>query len=382
MEPTGTNHRPYLLVSVAMAVIVPWVGGCEEQPESRPEQAVAVEVWTVQARRFERRVYGIGSIRPAEAVDIRPEIPARVRDVAFKEGASVEEGQVLYRLDDEQIASRLRAVKARLTDARSQLEYAQSQADRLTRLRQENAATADEYDQAVTALETARATVDRLQAEVQLQTEKLADATIRAPLEGRIARTRVDEGDYVQPGTLMTELVSTFSREAAFAVPGLRARHIRLGQTVKVRTDVTGQDVFEAVVTYIAPQIDPQTRSLAVKAVLKDVQNPPRFGASVSAEIVVDRREDRPYVPERALVATRDGYGVYVVGPEKTAERRKVQIGIRRAGIVEIADGLSVGQTVIVAGQEKLSAGRAVRIVEAEDGDSGSGQGPDRGNGQ
>jgi membrane fusion protein (multidrug efflux system) len=140
--------------------------------------------------------------------------------------------------------------------------------------------------------------------------------------------------------------------------------------------------VFEAVVTYIAPQIDPQTRSLPVKAVLKEVENPPRLGASVSAEVVADQRQDRPYVPERALVATRKGYTVYLVGPEKTAERKDVETGIRRAGIVEITEGLSAGQTIIVAGQEKLSAGRAVRVVEPEGDDNEPANDSDRGGAQ
>ena len=88
-----------------------------------------------------------------------------------------------------------------------------------------------------------------------------------------------------------------------------------------------------------------------------------RPGAFASAEVTVEVRRQRPTVPESALVAARDGYFVFTVDHDGVARRRQVVLGMRRAGHVEIVQGVSAGEAVVSSGQMRLSDGDVVQVV-------------------
>lgn len=335
---------------------------CDGEPEqAEQERAVAVETALVRAVDFVEDITAIGTLLASEVVRIRPEVSGVVREIRFEEGSRVERGALLFVLDDEKLRRELAADQAALASARSQLENARRVYQRFWRLYERRGVARDELDQRETEYEVAQAEVSRLQAEVALDRELLEDTRIRAPMDGRLSAKSVDVGDYVEEGD---ELVTLYSDrlEIAFDAPERYMGRVRQGLPVVVAVSAYPEREFQGRVGFVSPSVNEQTRTFQVKAMVGDPEALLKPGVFATARLVLDVREDRPAVPETALVATREGYVVFVVQGGK-AEMRPVAIGLRRAGLAEARQGLDVGQEVVVAGQLNLSQGDAVEVV-------------------
>jgi membrane fusion protein (multidrug efflux system) len=347
--------------------------GCaeEESAQRSQERGVPVSVQDVEPRTLRVTVRGIGSLRAREVVEVRPEIGARVTEVTFVEGDAVAEGDVLFRLDDRKLRKQEQAWEARLKAAQVRADNAERRLARFEPLAETKAVSGDERDQVETELEAARAQVRELEADLERIRENLEDATIRAAFTGRMSEHHVDVGDFVDVGEHLATLYGTGPLEVAFTVSERFMGRVREGQEVAVQVDAYPDETFAGEVHYVSPALAESTRNLTVKARIENTDGRLKPGAFASAIVTVETHADRPVVPERALVATRTGYIVYVV-EDGTAHRRDVEIGVREPGIVEILDGVTVGQRVVSKGHMNLSDGVPVSL-EAEGGEGRGG---------
>lgn len=134
---------------------------------------------------------------------------------------------------------------------------------------------------------------------------------------------------------------------------------------------------FNGSVDFISPVIDEGTRKFRVRANIDNPEGRLMPGAFASAELVLALRENRPVIPEQALVATREGYIVYIVDPSSnTARSREVQTGLREPGLVEILEGVSPDELVVVYGHMQLDDGYSVNIQHTWKRDWAAGEGP------
>lgn len=327
---------------------------------------MAVETATVSRSDFLEDVMGIGTLLAAEVVRIRPEVSGIVRQIHFEEGARVDKGALLFLLDDDKLHRELAANLAALESARASLENARRSYQRFWRLYERRTVSKDELDQRQTEFRVAQAEVNRLAAQVALDRERLEDMRIRAPMAGSLSQKNVDVGDYVEEGD---ELVILYSErlEITFDVPERYMGRVRPGQSVRITVTAYPEREFEGRVGFVSPNVDVETRKFTVKALVGDPENLLKPGAFATARLVLDVREGRPAVPETALVATREGYLVFVV-QDGRAVMRPVDIGLRRTGLAEVRRGLEAGQEVVVAGQLNLSDGTPIRVAARGEG--------------
>ena len=354
------------LAAVAAALLAAGLGGCNsgEQPDAnQAPPAATVNVQPVRAATFRRTAGGVGSVWAVSDVQIAAERPGRIQKVAFTEWKAVEEGQLLYQLDGRKLQQQLQAAQAAAAEAEARLEFARADYRRLNQLRQRDAATVAEWDRAQAERRRSAAEVQRLDAETELIREQLADTKVHAPMAGRMGPTQVDEGDYVRRGTRLTTLYSSSALEARFTVPSEYLGRIERGMAVNVTASSASDANIAGRVVYVAPAIDLDTRQLPVKALIESGRDAIQPGAAISAEVTLTTRRDRPAIPAEALVATRGGYGVFVVRDGR-AKFQPVQTGLRRLGVVEVIDGVRVGQSVVVHGHDRLTDGQAVRLAE------------------
>jgi membrane fusion protein (multidrug efflux system) len=230
-------------------------------------------------------------------------------------------------------------------------------------LAETKAVSGDERDQVETELEAARAQVRELEADLERIRENLEDATITAAFAGAISEHHVDVGDFVDVGEHLATLYGIDPLEVAFTVSERFMGRIREGQQVTIRVDAFPDEPFTGEVHYVSPALAESTRDLLVKARIENAEGMLKPGAFASAVVTVETRADRPVVPERSLVATRTGYIVYVV-EEGTARRREVKIGVREPGIVEVLEGVEVGERVVSKGHMNLSDGVPVMLED------------------
>ncbi len=349
---------PLLLLSLS------FLAACAEEKQSAPQQRapVVVETAPVEPAAFEETVRGIGSVKAGKRVVIRPERFGIIEEIHFQEGQEVDRGRLLVTLRDDKLQQELAGVRSELRSAQATLEQTRRSHERFSRLFAQDTISREELDQVETEYETAQAEVSRLEARIGLIREQLEDTRIRAPMAGVLSESLFDPGDYVEGGEELVTLYDTSTMEVAFRVSGSRSRAVEAGQPVRVTVDAHPDREFPGRVVFVGPSIDPATRTFLVKARMENPSGLLTPGAFATVEVVVNERSGQPSVPEESLVPVRTGYVVFTVDDNKTAHRQGVQTGLREPGLVEITQGLSLGDRVVTRGHMNLSDGDSVQI--------------------
>lgn len=350
------------LVVVVLLVLARWERGAPEPARQGP-QPVAVQTTTVRGETLAERVRGIGTLRASNMVVVRPEIAGVVRTIGFVEGTAVKQGQVLFELDEETLVRQLASRRAALRAAEASLEDTKRTLDRQQQLWDRELIARAELDQARTDLELRHAEVDRLRAELAVVESQRRETRVRAPFAGVISERRVDIGAYVTSGQELATVYQMEPLELEFYLSERHLGQLRQGQEVVVTIAAYPDRPFRGRVDFVAPAVREATRDFLVKATIPNSDGLLKPGAFATALVTVDVREARPVVPEEALVATRLGYLVFIV-EEGSARAREVRVGLRQDGMVEIVEGLQIGDRVVRSGHLRLSGGEPVREME------------------
>ena len=339
-------------------------GRAEDVATERSRAPVPVTIAIVESMTLEEVVSGVGTLEASAEVEVSPEIAGRIRAIRFEEGAFVEEDDVLFELDDDRLRHQRAARQAALRAAEARAANAQRIFDRRQQLRDRAVFTEEAIEEAEADLEMAVAERERLEAELSLIERELEDMRILAPLSGVLSHREVDRGAHVTVGRMLAKLYQIDPLEMNFWLPERHLARVRPGQRVGVTVAAYPDRAFEGAVGFVSPAIDPSTRQFLVKALIPNEKHELKPGLFATASVTVGRREDRPVIPDVALVATRRGYMVFVV-EDGVAASREVSTGLRHEGLVEILDGLTVGEQVVREGHLRLSPGHPV--IAAED---------------
>jgi membrane fusion protein (multidrug efflux system) len=294
-------------------------------------------------------IAAIGTLLADKSVAIAPETAGRVAEIHFEDGAAVEEGTALFKLDTD-------LANAALAEARARLALAEATFARYQLLRKSGNVAESTYDAALTEREVAQAAVES----AQVQLRKL---TITAPFSGILGFSAVSEGAYVTPGTALVQLDKIDRLRVSFSVPELVQSRISVGQEIDVAADALPGERFVAVVSAISPSIDVNGRALQVRADLDNSALRLRPGLLVRVTVKGQTRQ-AVLVPESAIVQRGDTAFVFTVADNKATES-KVQLGKRIPGQIEIVEGIAPGTEVVVAGNTRLINGASVEIVQS-----------------
>jgi membrane fusion protein (multidrug efflux system) len=315
--------------------------------ESPP--AIAVEAVEVEVGRVVDAMTVTGNLRSDESANISTEIEGRVQGVHFTEGQTVEQGALLFTLDDV-------VYRAALATAEANLQLSERNNERAIELLARSAGTVRARDEA-----QAQLAIDH--AEVDLARARLDKTRITAPFAGVVGLREVSVGGYVEPGQDLVNLEDIDPIKVDFPVPERALSAIEVGQPIEVTVDAWPGRTFEGEVYAIDPQINAQGRSIAIRATIDNQERLLRPGLFAAVRLITARREEALLVPEQAIFAQQGKPYVYkVVGG--IARLTEVQLGGRRVGQAEITSGLAAGDVVVTAGQIKLRDGAHVRVID------------------
>jgi membrane fusion protein (multidrug efflux system) len=362
MRVTGASARTpssvKILVQISIALCMLAVAGgawwyfyaSAPAASDAPQQAqggfaVPVETVAVMVGPIERRLTAVGSLRSNESVIIRPEIAGRIAEFRFDEGAQVEQGQPLVLLDQ----SVWRAVVEQVQAA---LELSQANYDRAVDLLERKVGTTKARDEAFSQMR-----VD--QAELELARARLDKSTITAPFDGVVGLRKVSVGDFVNAGDDIVNLEQIDPLKADFRIAESYLGAVRPGQRIELGVDAFPGEAFTGEVYAIDPLIDESGRSILLRARLPNPEHVLRPGLFARVTLVLNEREGAIQVPEQALVPQGQEQFVFRVVDGKAAFT-KVEVGIRREGMVEITAGLGPEDEVVTAGQLKIRDGAEV----------------------
>jgi membrane fusion protein (multidrug efflux system) len=271
-----------------------------------------------------------------------------VTAVRFAEGQQVRKGSVLVELDAEQARADLDVAEAALKESASQYRRSRELFD--TRVLSQS------------QIEQIEATYDANRARVAAARARLNDATIRAPFDGRVGLRRISVGSLVAPGTVITTLDDTSRIKLDFTVPETALAALQPGLTLTAASAAYPDKRFEGTVASVDSRIDPSTRAVTVRALLPNGAGLLKPGMFLTVRL--DRgATDVLTVPEESLLPEQGDMFVWVVA-DGQASKRKVQIGERRVGSVQVVSGLAAGELVVTEGTQRLREGASVRVLD------------------
>jgi membrane fusion protein (multidrug efflux system) len=341
-------------------------GGEDTGEQERP--ALPVEVAEVVARDVAVVVHAVGGLEAREGIELRARRAGRLVGRFGAEGTRVAAGARLVELDAREAEAEVVLATASVADAKARSRNTERIFERMRKLRGKGVASEQSGDDAKAEMEQAAASLEVARARLVVAQTVLADTKIDAPFAGWLGRWRVDPGAFVQPGEILGILSNDDPLEIVFSIPERELAAVAPGQSVAVRTASHPGEVFSGVVIFIAPEVDPRTRTATVVGALPNPGRRLRPGQFARVELELDRHLAAAVVPEEAVRHIGGADFVFVVG-DGQARARRVVPGERRDGAIEIVTGLAPGEVVIRNGHGRLGLREpeAVRIVELED---------------
>jgi membrane fusion protein (multidrug efflux system) len=303
------------------------------------------------------RVRAVGTLRAAESVLIRPEVPGLIEKVHFQEGQRVRAGDRLFSLDASLVHAEVNEWEATVAQSRRDT-------DRTGELVQRKLAAQSDLD-----AKRAQLAVD--EARLSSAKTRMGKTIILAPFAGIVGLRQVSPGEYVQAGQELVSLVQLDPIKVDFRVPESALSRIATGQPVRIDVDAFPGESFAGSVYAIDPQLDTSGRSVVLRAAVANADGRLRPGLFARVELALDTRPNALLLPEQVLWPQGDKQFVYVVD-NGTAKLVEVSTGVRQNGMVEITAGLDKDAQVISAGQLKIGPGMPVQPIEA----AGAGQKP------
>jgi membrane fusion protein (multidrug efflux system) len=311
------------------------------------------------------------------------EVRARVNGIVLKrlfaEGSDVKEGQPLFRIDPAPYQAALEGAKAQLARAEATVASARVQAERFTELVRDNAVSRQEYDDAMAALKAGEADVAAGRAAVEAARINLGYTTVTSPLSGRIGRSAVTEGAYVQQAaaTLLAtvqQLDPVYVDLTQSSADALKLRRDLAEGKLREAGRRSARLVLEDGREYAVPgslqftdvTVDPSTGSIALRALSPNPRGELLPGMFVRARIDEGVSPEAILVPQQGV--TRDTRGqpvAHVVTAEERVERRPLEIARTVGDAWLVTAGLKAGDRVIVEGLQKVQPGAAVKAVPA-----------------
>ncbi|MDK8462481.1 efflux RND transporter periplasmic adaptor subunit [Marinobacter sp. SS13-12] len=339
-----------VLVVLAAGGAFSWHYFAQEDSESAQMERPASKVNAISPgmELVRDSVNAVGNLRALEQVELTTEVSGRVVEMNLDSSKRVSRGQLLLRLDDRQARADLQVAEATLADARRQFERAQ-------RLQANNSISRSQVDELRTAMAVAEA--QRESARIRLDNHR-----IEAPFEGVIGLSDISLGTYLASGTSVTTLDSTDRMELGFSIPERFLGQIQIGQRVRGTSPAYPEESFQGELVELGTRINELSRTLPVRAVIDNPDGKLRPGQFMSANLTLRKREAL-VIPEQAVMIR--GADKYVfIAEDGVARRVSVSLGSRSPGWVEVSEGLSREDRVIITGQDRLSSGDRIDVVD------------------
>ena len=364
------NPRLWLRLLLVLLLLAAIAGGLGYRKYQQIQQTIAavsqvpppisVTVATAEAAAWQRRVHAIGSLVAFQGVDVTTEVSGVITAINFDSGQRIEAGTLLVELDNRTETANLEAAQARLASDSSQYQ-------RLLKLKDQKFVTTNDVD-------TQAALVDISKAEVRVAEVALAKKRIYAPFSGKLGIRQVDLGAYVAPDDNIVTLLSLERLYLDFTLPEANFNDLVNDQVVEFRVRSYPDRVFSARVEAWNPQLDVNTRNVAIRAVVKNKDGLLAPGMFADISLFSQRKQDVITIPETAVFYNIYGEAVYVLetepGSDAAAEpdyrlaARQIHVLYRREGIAGVSSGLDAGDLVVTSGQLKLYPSLRVSIVD------------------
>jgi len=290
----------------------------------------------------------VGTAKANESIELTAKSTDTVARLNFTDGQKVAAGYVVAEMSSREQSADITAAEATLKEQEQTLQ-------RTRKLLESGFVTR-------ASLDTARAARDSAAARLAATRSRMADRTIKTPFAGILGLRRVSVGALVRPADVITTLDDISRIKIDFSVAETQLAGIGKGQTVRATAAAFPTETFIGTVESLDTRIDPQSRTIAVRAIFSNDKGRLLPGMLMTVAIESNRRQSLS-VAEQTLVPIENRQYVYVVEGEDKADRREVRTGARIPGHVEILSGLKEGESIVLDGTLKMRPGATIRIA-------------------
>ena len=366
------SGRIYVAIGIAVAcvaaAVIYWRHGSTETAKAAPP---SVPVIVTQAAQQDVPIYydALGTVQALNTVALRAQVNGQIVSVDFRQGQDVRKGDVLAKIDPAPFQAALDQAIAKKSEDEAQLIDAEKDLARFKPLVLRNAETLQDVDTQQAKVDTTKATIDADQAAIEAAKTQLNYATITAPIDGVVGFRQVDIGNIIHTNDInpLTVLTQIKPCTVIFTLPQSDLSPVReamLHGTVSVLAfdQENKKQLAEGKLLLINNQIDQNTSTIQLKAEFANDDELLWPGEFVHIHILITTRKNAVTVPAVALQRGPDGFYVWVIKPDNTAEQRPIEAETVSEDLAIATKGLNAGERVVVDGQSRLDAGTHVAI--------------------
>ncbi|WEJ70497.1 multidrug efflux RND transporter periplasmic adaptor subunit MexE [Pseudomonas sp. PSE14] len=363
-------------LALAAALVLSACGKGQDAAQNMPAPKVSVaEVIEQSINEWDEFT---GRLEAPESVELRPRVSGYIDRVAFREGALVKKGDLLFQIDPRPFEAEVHRLEAQLQQARANQTRTVNEAARGERLRATNAISAELADARSAAATEAKAVVAATQAELDNARLNLSFTQVTAPIDGRVSRAEVTAGNLVNSGqTLLTTLVSTDKVYAYFdADERVYLKYMDLARkggpdargSSPVYLGLTGEDGFphEGKLDFLDNQVNPKTGTIRGRAVFDNDGNQFTPGLYARIKLVGSGTYPAALIKDDAVGTDLGKKFVLVIDKDSKVQYRSIELGPKLEGLRIVRNGLAKGDRIVVNGLQRVRPGAQVDAQSVE----------------
>lgn len=319
----------------------------------------------------------VGSLRALETVQVSPRLGGRLEEIYVQVGDRVAEGQVIARLDDDELSEQVQQSEASLEVSQAVVRQRELELQNLgailerTKGLRDSGLISDEqleqaqtrYDVAQAQLNVARAQYQQADAGLRQLRIRLEQTQITSPIAGLIGRRFVDAGVQLNTANPIVTVVNIDTVKLVANVAERDLVKLQQGAVGAVEVDALPGRIYDGEVVNVSPLLDPQTRTAEVEIMIPNEDGQLRAEMFARVNLELASKSGVLRIPRQALVVRGETQGVYRIDEAGLAQFQAITVGLSEANWVEVTEGLSPGDTVITLGSNLLKDGDAVRVA-------------------
>ncbi|MBX9843330.1 MAG: efflux RND transporter periplasmic adaptor subunit [Xanthobacteraceae bacterium] len=363
--PARAPWRPALVAVFAALVLA----GCQAETAPLAKMPLAKIERPVQVQRvaFENGAAArefVGVVRARYETDLGFRVSGKITERLVNAGDRVRVGDVIARLDPQDLRLQVESAEAELVAATSSLAQAAADLERYTTLKARGYAPVAEFDRKKTANDEAEGRVSRARRALDIARNQLAYADLKADADGVITATRAEPGQVVAVGQAVAQLAHRGEKEAMVALPETWLGDVRQA-AAKVRLWSDGDRVYQARLRELSPQADAATRTYAARFTIPDADDAVAYGMTATVTLSRPGEDAVARLPLSAVLNRGKGAAVFVVDDGGALALRNVTVSAFNGDVALVSSGVSNGERIVTLGVQKLEPGVRVRAIEA-----------------
>ncbi|MBK8943841.1 MAG: efflux RND transporter periplasmic adaptor subunit [Ignavibacteriae bacterium] len=312
----------------------------------KKNESIVADIKIIKPESLQNKIFTNGTLIGNEEVLLRSESSGKVTAILFDEGKKVKKGELLLKINDEELQATLKKNSLKV-------DFAKDKEFRARQLLEKQLTSQQEYDIVLNELNS-------LKADVEFTIAQIAKTEIRAPFDGIIGLRSVSIGSYITPQIQVATIQSINPIKIDFAVPQKYYSEIKEGKIIEFAIPSVNKN-FIGKIYAVEPKIDQTTRTILVRAIADNNNGILLPGAYVEINIILENMLNAILIPTDALIPDMEGEKVFLFKNGK-AIPQKVTTGIRTESKIQITEGLEMGDSVIVSGIIQLRPNMQIKI--------------------